>query len=323
MKLFLLSPFASNMVDGTSNDGIYSGLPLVGSLADADAVVVPISYTETPEVNPLLRANQKPAIVFDFLEYFGQWDAKTHLFDRHPLPPIYSGSPGWSALSDHFREHPPAAYFKRELFSDCSSEARVYPVEWPCMLDGWSREEKPNFDGRAFEVFNNWGFSNPIRPRFHGQVFGLMADSGVDVVSHWDHIDAKFTDPHPRKWISMLTPHTHRRHINEVLRWQSVSKCSVTLPGSGVKCFRSTESPVNSIPVLVDDDSVWSIPWEHGVNCIRIPSSGNMAAWLSDYVAGNPDALFHIYIAAQDTVDRYRKQRYLNEYLIPTISNNL
>jgi len=323
MKLFLLSPFEDGAIDGVSRAAIYDSLPLVDSMLQADAVVVPISYYHQFQVSPALARINKPIICFDFLEYFGQLEGDTHLLDRMPLPKVYAERKDFQELSDILHDKRPAVYFKRELFANGAHEAGVHPVEWPCVVDIPARDDQATFANRPFEAFNCWGLSHPARARFHGDTFFLMADRNIDVYSHWEQLPHSASSHNPRKWISIHSPHTNRRHIQEVLQWQYQSKCSVTLPGAGVKCFRSTESPVNAIPVTLQDKAVWSIPWKHGVNCIRLKTR-QQPLELADYLLKIADHdLFAIYREAQDTVDRYRADRYVAEYIIPTIEEYL
>lgn len=308
----LLSADARGHIDPTAHGSLYRHLPPV------EVTLVHVSHVADYQFNPALRAVKGPVVIVDFMEYFGFFSGRTHLFHGPELP-VNLIQPAWASLADWVREIHQSGqlkcYFKRELFSDCT-DPLVHPVEWPCVHGAWELEPKSNFDRRPFEVFNNWGYSNAIRPRFHGQCFELMAEGKIEVISHWDHIAAKENEPQP-KWVSIHSPHTHRRHINDILRLQAKSKCSVSLPGSGVVCFRSTESPVHTIKALWQDDRRWSIPWEHGVNCIRFDHAANL------HTSVKREDLHDIYRACHDTIDRYRSVRYVREYFIPTLKEHL
>jgi hypothetical protein len=301
----VLSSDASGQIDGTAMSNFYGHLPKGG-----DLTAVPVSYVPNYRFNPELENIKTPIVVFDFLEYFNFYNHRTHLLGVGELPVNMKDDSEWQKLNEFFRSRQVHRYFKRELFAHDAPEG-ILPLEWPCYMDPWPREDQTQFDGRQFPVFNCWGHSNSARPHFHSGVYELMAEGKIDVCSSWDQLDA-FNGG----WVSLHTPSSHRRHFNEVLLWQSRSKTSVTLPGSGVKCFRSTESPVNTIPVMADDDCKWSIPWINGENCLRVGDATpahDLHRRLSD------DRLHQIYLNAQDTIDQYRTHRYINEYIIPNL----
>ena len=58
--------------------------------------------------------------------------------------------------------------------------------------------------------------------------------------------------------------------MNDILHAQSMSKISVSLNGCGVKCFRHSESPVNSLMALQDNVLEWTYPWTEE-NSILLP----------------------------------------------------
>lgn len=317
-RLYILSANASGDIDGTVMQNILCQLPnRVTSVEAADAVIVPVSHFEKFTFNPLLRGIRKPVIVVDFMEYYSgnPWGV-THLFgSRHREAWLNCPGGAWDEFHEWCANTNLALTFKRELYLADESE-KVAPIEWPCYLPAWEIEPKMNFDTRPFDLFFNWGMSNVLRPAFAAQTYQLMAKGKIDVIAHFECIDAKMHEPH-RKWISVHSPHTHRTNINEVARRQAQSKMCLSLPGAGVKCFRSLEHLVHTAPVKLFDGMAWSYPWVHGENCIELVSSDNMAG--SVYEHGNLDVLHGIYVAAQDLADRYRVHRYTAEYITPHI----
>jgi hypothetical protein len=227
----------------------------------------------------------------------------------------------WHEAHNWLAHSPSALYFKRELQKQDMSPA-VQPIEWPCTHAAWEIEPKDRFDVRPFQVFYNWGYSNALRPRLAGEIYGLMAEGKIEVISSFDHIDAKAHEPQP-KWISIHSPHTHRTHIDMILRRQAQSKMSVSMPGSGVKCFRSQEAPLHTVPVMVWDGTAWSYPWIGGENCLCIDPAWpiSMAEQLWQY--SQESNLHNIYVAAQENLDRYRTHRYIHEYILPAIQRCL
>lgn len=327
--IHIISADADGAIDPTVMKNILCHLPnRVDSVAAADVVLVPISWYSNFRFNSQLRAVNKPVVIMDFMEVYGQKEG-AHIFGRKDT------SSGWDYWLAHNEGHSSAKGFEdmhgwaraadvrlqfvRELMEADRSE-QFQPIEWPCYLSAWEIEDKANFDRRPFEVMFNWGMSNRVRPRLHSQIYNLMAEGKIDVIGHWDHIEAKIHEPH-RKWLSIHTPHTHRIHVNDIVRRQAQSKMTVSLPGAGSICFRHSEAPVHSIPVYLRDGMARSIPWKCGENCLGVWTRDEMALELDSHLLR--DDLHSIYVAAQENIDRYRVSRYVNEYIMPNIERAL
>jgi hypothetical protein len=327
------SAHAQGHIDPTANGNLFNHMR--HHLPHVNVVVV--NYHHEFRFNHTLDHLQGPIVLVDFMEYFGGCPAPSnhllgHSHNIPSVPPntqvpslpatINENTHWWTFdawVKQTIADGRLKLYFKRELFPLSSTPAiPVHPIEWPCYLPPQPLDTKANFDGRPFQVFYNWGYSHQSRPAFQSQAFDLMARGKIEVISSFDHLDAKIHEPQP-KWACIHSPHTHRTHINEIARRQAQSKCSVSLPGSGVVCFRSTEAPMNTCPVMVDHGRVWSIPWEHNVNCLRYDDHNFLADKL--FMATNfPEAdLYGLYVKAQETLDQYRPNRYIAEYILPTI----
>ena len=321
-KLHIISADAGGSIDATLRQNLLIHLPNQTSLLGADAVIVVVSYFEDFHFNELLYSIDKPVILVDMLEYFGfALEGFTYLLGEGDLPCNLSAYPQWQKLSDWVASHPPILYFKRELLQQHRTE-RVIPIEWPCVLPAWEIESKAAFDRRPFEVFYSWGYSNALRPRLAGEIYDLMADGKIEVVSSFDHIDAKINEPQ-RKWISIHTPHTHRVHINDIMRRQAQSKMSVSLPGSGRCCFRSTEVAVHTVPVMLDDGHAWSHPWVDGLNCLKIHDKSVESMALQLFYDAEVSSLHDLYVEAQRTIECYRTEPYIRDYIMPAIQKVL
>lgn len=320
MKFHIISADANGQIDGTAKLALYDHIPQTNSITSCDAVIVPISYFENFRFNESLYHIKKPIVIVDFMEYFGFLPlGETSLLGMTNMPNNIAADVEWEKLDQWATGVDNVCYFKRELFGDVNNPL-VHPIEWPCTHPAWPIESKEAFNSRPFEVFYNWGYSNHLRPQMQASIFSLMAAGKIDVISGFDHIDAKLHEPQP-KWIAIHSPHTHRKHFSEIQLRQAQSKCSISLPGSGVCCFRSVEAPLHTVPVICDYGKRWSIPWVHGENCIRLFESGVTAHWLSETIKDKD--LHQIYVNAQETLDRYRSTRYVNEYFIPTIQQHL
>lgn len=324
-KVYIISAHAPGDIEGVCMSQILCHIPnRVSSVAEADVVMVCISWYSNYQFNPLLVGMTKPVVIVDFMEVYGAAPFEScslvigggNFEEWLRLNAEHHCAVEWSKLHAWVSQCDLRGYFMRELYEEDVSE-KLVPIEWPCVLPAWAIEPRQNFDTRPFEVFYCWGMSNPLRPSLHGQIYELMGDGLVDVIGHWDHIDAKINEPH-RKWISIHSPHTHRVHLNEIARRQAQSKMSVSMPGAGQRCFRDTEAPVHTAPVYVQDGTARSYPWQHGVNCLKLDMSAHA---LNE--ATQRDDLHDIYVAAQETIDRYRTHRYTREYVMPHLKRFL
>lgn len=324
MKICTISSDAHGRMDGPTSCNIIDRLPnRIGSHTDADVVIViasSASHHNEFEFNKTLYSITKPVVVLDMMEYYGRsTDGKTHLFGQnHDDAWNLHSNDEWIKLHNWLKDRPPILYFKRELYSGEASD-KVLAVEWPCTMQTWAIEDKKNFDSRPLEVFFNWGWSNFSRPLLQGQIFTECQRLGYEVISSFDHIDVKLNSG-TRKWVAIHSPDTHRRHLNEIALRQSQSKMSISLPGAGVKCFRSTEHFVHTVPVKLQDGMSWSFPWVHGQNCLNLSVDGVWPDQLNQFLGLD---LHGIYVQAQELAKRYSVDRYATEYIAGEIRKRL
>lgn len=315
MKVFIQSPDASLRIDGTVQKFLLDFFPeRVAAQEQADVVLVPISLFADYQFNDKLDRIHKPWVMIDYLEY--EWCASaepdTHLLGQNTRSCKWLQSPDWFKLCDWSAAHPPLAYFKRELRAKDRTET-VLPVEFPCFNPAPPLQSRQEFDDRPLEVFFSWGYSHPARANLHADIFRGMATHGLEIISEWDQ---RPPDGSRGTWASIYSPWYARKPIETVLEWQQKAKLSVSLPGAGVKCFRSSESPVGSIMALQMDNLAWSFPWNDNENCIRLLPKDEFREL---QFAANRRDLYEIYLASQENIDRYRSARYVSEYILPSI----
>lgn len=316
MKVCIQSPDARDQIDGTVNNNLLAHFRERASLDSADVVIVPISMYHDYQFNPALRRISKPVVIVDFMEYEWQWDEPdTHLFGKNTRECRWLRE-NWYPFDDWVRERNPIMYFKRELLRKDVSD-RVKPVEWGCYLDSGPIQSEEEFNNRRLEVFFTWGYSHISRPVLHGRIFEGINSHGLGVISNYDQFDAHFSHEKTRRnWMTVHTPHFARRSIEEIMRFQRQAKITVSLPGCGRKCFRSTEAPVSSIMALHEDELAWSHDWIHGENCIRL-RKGHEYEDLE--AATRRDDLYKIYLGSQATIDKYRGGPMVHQYMNPLI----
>ena len=316
MKFHIMSAEAGNQINGSVGRDIIMRLPKA-SMVDCDVVLVPISYFPDFKFNRNLLGVSKPWVMMDFLEYFNHHEdaGKTNLIGRD-ITATYN-STEWDLLHAWVKENPPCMYFKRELFDD--DIPNVEPIEWPCYVDIPPTQTKDQFYARPFEVFNCWGYSHNDRKRLHGDIFSKSCDHHIHVASSFNHMDYLFAHreemANSRPWATIFTPHFERIHITELLERQQMARVSVSMPGAGVKCFRSTEAPVGCVPAIRDDGAIWSIPWNYD-NSIYLPI-GDEFRYLESSL--NPEALYNRYVNAQETIRQYQPEPYIKNQIIAKI----
>jgi hypothetical protein len=322
MKVFVLSPDDRIRIDGFTQCNLLNHFPeVVGSPSAADVCVIPISFFHDFKFNPKLHDLTIPIVIIDMMEM--EWCAldeknETHLFGKNTHDFRWL-NPNWYPFCDWVRDHDLILYLKRELLSKDASET-VLPVEWPCVLPDMPMQSEDEFNTRPLEVFNNWGFSNPVRPRLHGDIFHAM-NKGIGVISEASQFEPFIRDhPHARAWMSVFAPWYSRVPITDLLYFQRRAKLSVSMPGCGWKCFRHSESPCESIMALQEDALAWSYPWLHGVNAIRL-RPGHEFEDLD--AATKRSDLYQIYLRGQETIARYRGPVYVRDYILPEIEKSL
>lgn len=317
MKLRYLSADAGNRSDGVMNHRLWDHIPNFVSSGE-DVTIVAISWFEDFKFNPeLLNLNGKKWILADTLEHYSQWpDGKSHLFGISETP-AFSGNTEWQKFSSWVKQNPPILQFVRELFQEDVSKF-IQPLEWPCYLPAWEIEPKINFDSRPLEVFFQYGISDCSRPMLHGDMLKQSCRDGYEVINSLDHIDVKLGQA-GRKWCAIHQPHTHRVHVNEVVRRQAQSKLTVSLKGAGWKCFRSSEV-VHSVPAMHSPNLAWSFPWVHGENCIILTNGREQIELLEALTRTD---LHQIYVNAQLNMDNYRMPNYWDRHIKPAIERVL
>lgn len=317
MKLFIKSADAAGQIDGSVNSQILSQLPLCKREFDADAIVVPISYYRNYKFNEELREVKKPVVLVDFLE-FGwnwQWHEENVLGRGNIRKCPHLDTDEYEKLDKWVVEVKPILQFKRELRLGDRGDS-LLPAEFLCYLPKTPIQNKEEFDKRPMEVFNSWGYSHPLRRSLHGDIFRFADDHGIHVIDSWEQ-DGHFEGNH--NWSTIHVPHYLRKHISEIQKWMDRAKICVSLPGAGIRCFRHAEIS-NSIMALVHDPLCWSTDWVNGVNCIRLETGKEFDGLLE---ATKRENLHDIYVNAQETLDRYRPERYAKEYVIPNIKRCL
>lgn len=257
-------------------------------------------------------------VLFDFCEYGWDWDMQTtHIWGYNSHKFHQTGDPEWQRFDKFVKNNPPVAYFKRELLQkDLLKHFLIRPIEYPSFHPVYPTESEKEFNSRPIQVFFSWGHSHETRRILHGNIFVNAALSGYGVVDNFNFIEQAKKE-YKDLWVTINVPHYARISMEEVLHVNGQAKLSVSLPGAGVKCFRHSESPVNSVMVMRDDNLAWTYPWIRGDNCIKILDYSCNGISPVQYIeaALKRNDLYEIYLNGLETLDKYRLSNYVKNYL--------
>lgn len=309
------------MIVSIDAEGKYD--PVVESLlkyVHTDVPLLPVTRIENYKFNEELYKLKKYILV-DFCEYGWDWDMKaTHFFGKNTKTDFAASFPGdeWQKFEDFVKAKPPALYFKRELLEQ-DEDTGIAPINYPC----WhpippvvSREE---FNNRQLQANFVWGLSHEYRKHVHGEIWQHAGKHGY-VVCDNVHTLKLFLDKeeNPRKWLTANVPWYARFEMETIMAINSISKVSISLAGAGRHCFRHSESPINSIMYMWEDDIVYSYPWVDGFNCIK-SVQGKEIETIVDALNNNPN-LYEIYLQGVETCKKYYAPDYANNYVLPLIN---
>jgi hypothetical protein len=264
--------------------------------------IVLVSWADNFEMNEELY-NLDKYILVDFTEmgWDYKWDEKRNHFNEKN---------GFGKFWDWVTNNTPSRTFVRELPKRFVTEY-ILPIEYPCRNIVPEIQTEEQFNSRPINVFFSWGLSNPIRPKLHGDIWSLMNDYGYIVGDNIMNL-AKFLheEKNPRKWVTVNVPHYARFDVRNIIEINGASKLSVSLWGAGRKCFRHTESPVNSIMVCQEDDFAWTHEWIHGVNCLKFANESMMVNELEAFLKRGD--LYQIYCEGVETCRKYQMDNYIS-----------
>jgi len=335
LKFHLLSPDASHRYDPPWWDLLRKLPGLTEAQNQADVVVILVTRLDNFVFNPALNQLDKPYVLVCGSEYFWDWrQDKTHVWGKNTHEfSWFNQNVQWALFESWVAEHPPLLTFKRELLAEDVSPTMV-PIEYACWAGYVAKQTRAEFEARSLQVLFQWGRSHESRVRLHANIFRQSSYLGYEVLSEWRHLDAYFKEnPAAQKvWATIYVPHFAREDMKVVDHWGGRAKICVSMSGCGVKCFRHSEVCHNSIMALPKDNLAWSVPWEHGVNAIRLDTLPGGASIIHTQenvevenlrVALDRPDLYEIYCAGVETADKLRPHRYLPEYFVPNVEKLL
>jgi len=310
----IFSPDKQNKMDG-------SVLRIAGHIQQVCSLpIVPITRIEDFVFNDGI-AGLRNYVLLDYSElHWNTQNTDTHLFGKNTKEflDIFRGDE-WLKFDEWIRDNPPIAYFKRELKKK-DAGGNVYPIDYPCWASPFPLESREQFNERPVNVHYYWGRSHEDRVQLHGDIWKHSSKNGAAICDNIFYFQ-KFMEEEKstNKWVTLNMPHYARIDISNIFSINGMSKLSVSMPGSGIKCFRNSESPVNSVMIFPQDDLAWGYEWENEINCIRF--SGEPIPAIEEALQRKD--LYDIYVKGHETIDKYRIDNYVNNYIQPIIQQCL
>jgi hypothetical protein len=339
MRAFLTICHKGHAYDPTLSY-LFKAMDRVNQLDECDVVIMPITYQDNyiadEELMLAIENSGKKIIIVDFVEY--GWDVK----DPYHLFGVSTGqwhnkfqNKEYFKLDDFIYRNRDkvAVYFKREFVKASAFNApfKVLPVEYPGVvtLPEYNQHQSfEEFNNRPIDVLMVWGLSNPSRPLLHGEFVKQSALNGQHLVSNLDHVTICQKRGDKRMVVMAHVPDFARESIYKVLHIQSLAKISISLSGAGVKCFRSAESPYNSIMAIQENKLAWSYPWLDGENCIELPNR-NDSVLIDEHKSYDkimkhlnlPEQLYDMYLAGVENWKNYEVNKYSSDYILKEIAH--
>lgn len=300
---------------------------------DLDGVTVVIaSPFDDYSFNQKLEEIAEPWILLDYMEYGRAEPKEGHLFGRgYALP--WQDKIEWHKFDEWAKRCPPLVYFKLNLSEKLKSSILsfdVFPLDYTTLAPVPEPQDKEEWEKRPFDVFYSWGYSNRERPRLHGDIIHGMVKHNYAYTDNV-HYCQRWNEEYPgkKKWMALFVPHYARMPLPQLLSMQSKFKVSISMPGCGPKCFRHAESPNDCIMAIVNQDMVWSYPWENKNNCIEI-SFGFETHELNHILQTNtwtddcsPVDWYRLYVNSTKTCQKYQANVYSKNYIAPIIKQYL
>lgn len=297
--------YLANAIDETDGSMLY-----MANQIKSDLPIVLVSRPNQYKFNEGLLSLTDYCLI-DCCEYGWNVDFEnTHIFGKNTneFANFFVGEE-WKRFDDFVANNPPKIYFKRELLKKDAVD-NIRPIEYAAWFEPPAIQTKAEFDARPLEVMFSWGYSSEYRRQLHGRIWTEAHKYGYMVCDNLYYLDGFLKhESNPKKWLTLNVPHFSRHPMQEVLQVQGLSKISISHFGAGKKCFRSAESPLNSVMAMPFEDYAWSFEWVSMVNCIRFGINKDEIGKLNSLT--DRYYLYEIYVNGVETCRKYYLPNYL------------
>ena len=319
-------------VDGWVLDHIrrIPDLTLVDSPEQADLVF--FSWTWRPEYQPdhamiqrILRAN-KPVVVFDYLECSDD----TACVLTKPNDAWCSALQKYDACAA--LEPLVKLYFKRE-YCPAKLPPTPYPVVPTDFMSDYIKEfdeqeltNRTQFEQRPIDLFYIYGYSGTERMLFHAELLRRYHDP-LRMCLTLEQVENSLRLGHKNIIALLFVPPELRYPFTDILKYQGMSKLSLSLRGASWKCFRHAEACKNAVMGLQDCHSEFAFPWKKGINCVSLPNLPrlnpsprywlDLGASLTQISLALASDLYPVYVSGRQNAANYITENYIERHWLP------
>lgn len=268
----------------------------------------------------ILSLKGKKYVLICFVEYGWDWRFEFgHTWGVNTDKVDFLKGDEYKKLDDFIRENPPALTFKRELLLNDVRD-NVVPIEYPNYQPSYPVHTKEQFNSRLINCFYYWGRSSEYRVKLHSEIWANSSRNAASICDNIYYFNQYMAEEKSNnRWVTLNIPHYGRIDILNLLAINGSSKLSVSMPGAGIKCFRSTgESIVNSVAVMKEDKLAWTYPFTHLENCIKFNEYGEEIATIEEALRN--DNLYEVYRNSLATAEKYQISNYIENYILPLIN---
>lgn len=310
----------------TTDTPIYEMLRLVTT----DLPILLLSRSEQLDFNEeVYSLRDREYICVDVIE--GGWDnpiTETLIVGNNTKDFRFLQWDKWEVLHNFMTENTPKLYFKRELLLKDETET-ILPIEYVNYQPYYELQDEQEFNQRPIVAMNFWGRSHEARLMLQGAIWKFAAKNGYSVCDNiYQYNDFMHHERSAKKILSFHIPFYSRIPVIELMKIAAFSKFCISLPGCGVKCFRSTGEAINNtICVLPEDELAYSYPLIHNKNCIKFSNEGDITGLKNEWkvmeaiveALQNPN-LYDIYCEGKKVAEWYQVNNYIKNYLEPIIN---
>jgi hypothetical protein len=303
-------------------------------LANANPVTDGSAFNFLSQVNseiPIVLVSKAPRFRFNeellrldkyilicYVEYGWAWSFVTsHIWGENTglFIDAFDDRDEYLKFDDFVQKKPPLLQFKRELFKQDVRE-NVLPIEYPAWYKPTAAQSKEEFDSRPISTFFSWGLSNEKRKWLHADIWKSSSLYGYSVCDNLYNLTKFLQEEMGDKWVTVNIPHYARHDMAHILSVNGMSKISISPDGAGLRCFRHSESPLNSIMAMPKNGLAWSYEWRDMVNCIEYKEDDAIET-IKNYL--DKKYLYQIYVAGVENAKNYYLPNYIKNYIEPTI----
>ncbi len=313
----------------------------VSSPEEADCIVFfycfYFDYEFDQQMYERIKSSGKPIVIFDYLEQGSPSLQKPeYLTTMQILGYQYDESPGNPTTVEYMKlvtgmyelQSQIKLYFKREMpvcLDYSKSPFKILPVEYPITFAPYEPVSEEDYYNRPFDLYFNYGFSNPDRPKLHGRLL-----LGIDQIGHNFAQTEKTEEEFLKQGRKRIVVVCHREWYERVpfKSRNSMTYTTMDLYGAGMKCFRSTEGTIDTLAFKADPSLLhYSYPWVNGKNCIALPVDERNRLKIDEAyeiirynLRNNQGSLYSLYLKSVENNHKYRTENYVKDYLLKNMA---